>query len=77
MCTETEMTDAEVDRLDCIWNKTERYIREMLPKGAKLEIEPVIVNAVIEAVWDIIKNRVKNCTEMQFYPYRDHEGENQ
>lgn len=69
-----ELTDAEIERIDKIQNLTHEYINSLLPDGKAVEFDLNMVNSVIEAVWDAIKDKGV-CTEKEFYPYRDSDDE--
>ena len=70
----SELTDKEMDRIDHIQQLTYDYILEMLPDGKAVEYDLDMIDDVIEAVWGAIKDR-EICTEMEFYPYREHNPE--
>ena len=70
----SELTDKEMDRIDRVQNLTYDYINKMLPRGKSVEFDLDTIDDVIEAVWDAIKDK-GICTEMEFYPYREHEPE--
>lgn len=67
---ELELTDEEMERIDHIQHLTYDYILKMLPDGKAVEWDLDLIDEVIEAVWEAIKDR-DICTEGQFYPYRE------
>lgn len=69
----TELTDAEVERIDLLHEATDAYLARILNiEGgyAEGEYDLDMIDRVLETVWDCIKDRGW-MTEMEFYPYRE------
>ena len=71
-----ELTDAEMERIDFLHDEAEEFLRKVVPDGRSINPTPDMRERLIEAVWDIIKDE-GICTEMEFYPYREHGEEKQ
>lgn len=69
-----ELTDAEMERIDFLHDEAEEFLRKIAPDGRSINPTPDMRERLLEAVWDIIKDE-GICTEMEFYPYREHGGE--
>lgn len=65
-----ELTDEELERIDLLHNETYDFINRILPGGREIGWDLNLIDNVIEAVWNGIKDW-NVCTEMEFYPYRE------
>ena len=71
--SERELTQAQLDRLDCVDNAIHALLEDLsggdLGGGKKIDWDMEFISIVREAVQDVICARLKLMTEMEFYPY--------
>lgn len=71
--TSDGLTDAEVERIDLLHNATDEYLAKILNfEGGYVggEYDLNLIDRVLDAVWDGIKNR-DWMTEREFYPWEE------
>lgn len=69
----SEMSQKEIDRQDYVDNAIHNLIQDLCPIDSKEGIEWDIENiaSVREEIEAVLVRKLKLCTEMQFYPYRE------
>jgi hypothetical protein len=69
---EKELTGAQADRQDCVDSAIHALLND-LAIGQEIEWDMEFIGDVREVVQEIICDRLKLMTEMEFYPYIEDE----